>query len=139
MLCSLDWRSLEQRQVDSRHSMLFKIRHHLVAIDEESYLERGTGRREHQYRQLRADKDYTRFFLSPDSNTVEPTSKSYLPGRVARHLQDSGREDRALKTQLIQRISSISLSFSILSVPTHLFHSSPIFSVSQSTGENPQS
>ena len=46
---------------------------------------------------------------------MEPTSKSYLPGRVARHLQDSGREDRALKTQLIQRISSISLSFSIFS------------------------
>ena len=79
---------------------------------------------------------------------MELTSKSYLPGRAARHLQDSGREDQALKTQLIQRISSIffvflhlffRLSFSILSVPTHLFHSSPIFSVSHSTGENPQS
>ena len=34
---------------------------------------------------------------------------------------------------------SFLLSFSILSVPTHLFHSSPIFSVSHSTGENPQS
>ena len=31
------------------------------------------------------------------------------------------------------------LSFSILSVTTHLFHSSPIFSVLHSTGENPQS
>ena len=60
MLRSLDWRSLEQRRVDSTLSMLFKIRHHLVAIHEESYLKRGTGRRE-----------------------VEPISKSYLPGRVA--------------------------------------------------------
>ena len=58
---------------------------------------------------------YTLLFLSQDCNTVEPTSKSYLPGSVARHLQDSGHEDRALKTQLIQRISSISLFFSIFS------------------------
>ena len=65
MLCSVDWRSLEQREVDSRLSVLFKIQHHLVAIDEESYLKRGTGRREHQYRQLRADKDYTRFSFFP--------------------------------------------------------------------------
>ena len=65
MLCSLDWRSLELRRVDSRLSMLFKIRHHLVAIDKESYLKRGTERREHQYRQLRADKDYTRFSFFP--------------------------------------------------------------------------
>ena len=150
MLRSLDWRSLEQRRVDSRLSMLFKIRHHLLAIDEESYLKRGTGRREHQYRQLRADKDYTRFSFFPRTvlNTVEPTSRSYLPGRVVRHLLDSGREDRALKTQLIQRISSISLSFFIFSsfclsqfslFQLNLFHSFPIFSVSHSPGENPQS
>ena len=62
---SLDWRSLEQRRVDSRLSMLFKIQHQLVAIDEESCLKRGTGRREHQYRKLRAYKDYTRFFFFP--------------------------------------------------------------------------
>ena len=97
----LDWRSLEQRRVDSRLSMLYKIRHHLVAIDEEFCLKRGAGRREHQYLQLRADKDYTHFSFYPRTNTVEPTSKSYLPGRVAQHLQDSGREDRALKTHLI--------------------------------------
>ena len=41
-LRSLDWQSLEQRRVFSRLSMLFKIRHHLVAIDEESCLKRGT-------------------------------------------------------------------------------------------------
>ena len=44
---------------------------------------------------------YTFLFLSQDSDTVEPTSKSYLPGRVARHLQDSGCEDRSLKIELI--------------------------------------
>ena len=65
MLRSLDWRSLEQRRVDSRLSMLFKIRHHLVAIDDESCLKRGIGRRERQYRQLRVEKDYTRFSFFP--------------------------------------------------------------------------
>ena len=65
MLCSLDWRSLEQRGVNSRLSMLFKIQHHLVAINEESCLKRGTGRREYQYCQLRANKHYTCFYFFP--------------------------------------------------------------------------
>lgn len=65
MLHSLDWRTLEQRRVDARLCMLYKIRNHLVAIDEKAYLQRGTGRRQHQYRQLRADKDYTRFSYFP--------------------------------------------------------------------------
>ena len=65
MLSGLDWRSLEQRRVDSRLTILYKIRNHLVAIDENLYLQRGTGRREYQYRQLRADKDYTRFSFFP--------------------------------------------------------------------------
>ena len=61
MLRGLDWRSLEQRRVDSRLTILYKIRNHLVAIDQNLYLQRGTGRRECQYRQLRTEKDYTRF------------------------------------------------------------------------------
>ena len=61
MLHSLDWRTLEQRRVDSRLCMLYKIRNRLVAAEEGDYLQRGTGRRQHQYRQIRADKDYTRF------------------------------------------------------------------------------
>ena len=65
MLRGLDWRSLEQRRVDSRLTIPYKIRNHLVAIDENLYLQRGTGRREYQYRQLRADKDYTRFSFFP--------------------------------------------------------------------------
>ena len=72
MLRSLDWRSLEQKRVDSRLTILCKIRHHLVAIGEDQYLQRGTGRREHQCRKLRADKDYTRFSFFP--RTVMPLS-----------------------------------------------------------------
>ncbi len=47
MLHSLEWRSLEQRRVDARLCMLYKIRNSLVAIDEDNYLIRGTGRRQH--------------------------------------------------------------------------------------------
>ena len=98
------WRSHEQRRVDSRLTNLYKLRNHLFAIDENKYLQRGTGRRDHQYdyRQLRADKDYTRFSFFP--RTViqcPPTLTSKLPGRVARYLQGPGRENRALQTKLI--------------------------------------
>ena len=85
MLCSLDWRSLEQRRVDSRLIILYKLRNPLVATDENFYLQRTTRRRRHQYRQLRADKDYTRFsFFSQDSHTVQPASKPNLPDRSRR-------------------------------------------------------
>ena len=62
MLKSLDWRSIEQRRVDSRLTTLYKIRNHLVAIDEDWYSQRGIGQQEHQYL---ADKDYTRFSFFP--------------------------------------------------------------------------
>ena len=42
-----------------------KICNHLVAIDEDRYLQRATGRREHQYRQLRTGKDTIRFSFFP--------------------------------------------------------------------------
>ena len=153
ILRSLDWRSLEQRRVDSRLSMLFKIRHHIVAIDEESYLKRGTGRREHQYRQLRADKDYTRFSFFPrtviqwnqlpshiclaESLDTFKTTVSRLRSRRS-STQDSINSKNIFYLFVFLHLFFL-LSFSILSVLTHLFHSSPIFSVSHSIGENPQS
>ena len=51
ILHSLVWRTLEQRRVDSRLCMLYKIRNNLVAIEEDKYLQRDTGRRSHPYRQ----------------------------------------------------------------------------------------
>ena len=148
MLCSLDWRSLEQRRVDSRFSMLFKIRHHLVATDEESYLKRGTGRREHQYRQLRADKDYTRFSFFPrtviqwnqlPSHICLTESLDNFKTQVAKIEHSRLNEFKEYLLSLCLSPFFFLLSFSVLSLPTHLFHSSPIFSVSHSTGENPQS
>ena len=46
-------------------TILYKIRNHLVAIDKNFYLQRGTGRREYQYHQLRADTVYTCYPSSP--------------------------------------------------------------------------
>ena len=77
MLRSLDWRSLEQRRVNSRLSMLFKIRHHLVAIDEESYVRYWKKRTSIPPVESRQRLN-TFLFLSQDSNTVEPTSKFVL-------------------------------------------------------------
>ena len=65
MLHSLEWRTLEQRRVDSRLCMIYKIRNCLLAVEEGDYLQRGTGRWQYQYRQIRADKDYTRFSFFP--------------------------------------------------------------------------
>ena len=67
MLHSLDWRTLEQRLVDSRLCMLYKIRKNLLAIEEDKYFQRGTGRRFLQCRQIRADKDYSRFSFFPQT------------------------------------------------------------------------
>ena len=97
MLQRLDWRTLEQRRVDSRLCMLYKIRNHLIAIEEEHYVQRGTGRCSHQYRQLRADRHYTRFSTIIQWNQL--SSQTFMA--VTRHLQDPGREDRASKTQLL--------------------------------------
>ena len=63
--CSLNWITLEQRRVDFGLCMLYKIRNHLIAAEEEHYVQRRTGRRSHQYRQLRAVRYYTRFFFFP--------------------------------------------------------------------------
>ena len=65
MLHTLDWRTLWQRCVDSRLCMIYKIRNNLVAIEDDKYLQTGTGRRSYQYRQIRADRDYTRFSFFP--------------------------------------------------------------------------
>ena len=89
MLRGLDWRSLEQRRVDTRLTILYKIQNQLVAIDESLYLQRGTGRREYQYRQLRADKDYTHFSSSPGQSYSGP-SFQVKSAWQSRFLQDSG-------------------------------------------------
>ena len=74
MLRSLDWRSLEQRRVDSRLTILYKIQNHLVAIDTERHRATEVPISPVESRQGL----HTLFFLSQDSHTVEPASKSNL-------------------------------------------------------------
>ena len=62
---SLDWRTFEQKSVDARLYMFYKIRHKIVAKEEEAYIQTGTGRREYLYRQIIADNDFTRFPFFP--------------------------------------------------------------------------
>ena len=61
--CNVLWFYLFGQGVPNETKGMINLK--LVVIDEESYLKRGSGRREHQYRQLRGDKDYTRFSFIP--------------------------------------------------------------------------
>ena len=138
ILRSLDRRSLEQRRVDSWLSMLFKIRYHLVAIDEESCLKKRYWKKRASVPPVESrQRLYTFLFLSHDSNTVEQSR--WTPSRL-RSRSSSTQDSINLKNIFYLFVFLhlfFLLSFSVLSVPTHLFHS-PIFSVSHSTGENPQ-
>ena len=102
MLRGLDWRSLQQRRVDSRLTILYKIRNHLVAIDENLYLQRGTGRREYQYRQLRADKT-THAFPSSPGQSYSGTS----------YQVKSAKQSNSIPSRLRPRGSSTLDSFSL--------------------------
>ena len=146
----LDWRSLEQRRVDSRLTILYKIKNHLVAICENLYLQRGTGRREYQYSQLRADKDYTRFSFFP--RTVIQWNQ--LPSQIC--LAESLD---SFKTQVVRiehsrlikfktfLLSLLSFSsFTSFCLSNFLFYSTSSssllqlpFPFSHSTGDNPHS
>ena len=95
ILYSLDLRTLEHRHVDSR----YQIRNNLVVIEEDKYLHIDTGRRSHQYCQIRADRDFSLVSFFPRT----AISQSDMLGRFDRNLQVQGREGRALQTQLIPK------------------------------------
>ena len=102
---SLEWRTLEQRRVDSRLCMLYKIRNHIIAVEEEHYVQRGTVRHSHQYRQIKIwQRLHTFLFLSQNHYPLESTLQPDLHSRVAQHLQDPGPENRASKTINFQDI-----------------------------------
>ena len=132
MLHSLDWRTLEQRHVDSKLCMLYKIRNNLVAIRGRQLF---TKRHREKITSISSEQSrrglYSFFLLSPGHHTVESTPQSDMLGNLARSLQNQCCEGRALQAQLILKISSISLPFSLslffllsFLIPTHLFHSS---------------
>ncbi|MEW8548673.1 MAG: reverse transcriptase family protein, partial [Candidatus Thiodiazotropha sp.] len=69
MLQDLNWRTLDQRRIDSRLVLLYKVTYDLVAIPASDYLIRNTrpSSRSHPlaYRQITTLKDYYRFTFFP--------------------------------------------------------------------------
>ena len=69
MLKDLYWRPLDQRRIDSRLVMLYKVTYDLDAIPASQYLTRNTRLSKHihplSYRQIPFLKDYYRFTFSP--------------------------------------------------------------------------
>ena len=69
LLKDLNWRPLDQRRIDSRLLMMYKVAYDLVAIPAPEYLARSTRQSRHiqslAYRQIHTLKDYYRFTFSP--------------------------------------------------------------------------
>ena len=71
MMKDLNWRPLDQRRIDSRLIMLYKVTYDLLAIPASQYLTRNTRLSRHihhlSYRQIPTLKDYYRFTFFPRS------------------------------------------------------------------------
>ena len=71
MMKALNWHPLDQRCIDSRLTMLYKVTYDLVAIRVSQYLTRNTRLSRHihplSYRQIPTLKDYYRFTFFPRS------------------------------------------------------------------------
>ena len=72
MLKDLNWRPLDQRRIDSRLVMMYKVTYDLVAIPASDFLVRNTRASRHihplAYRQIQTLKDYYRFTFFPTRN-----------------------------------------------------------------------
>ena len=83
MLKDLNWRPLDQRRIDSRLVMMYKVTYDLVAIPASDYLAQNTRTSRHiqplAYRQIQTLKDYYRFTLErPPCQHTDPSH----PGTV---------------------------------------------------------
>ena len=69
MLKDLNWGPLDQRYIDSRLMMMYKVTYHLIAIPASLYLVHNTRASRHipslAYRQIQTLKDYYRFKFFP--------------------------------------------------------------------------
>ena len=82
MLKDLNWRPLDQRRIDSRLLMMYKVTYDLVAIPAPEYLVPNTRQSRHihslAYRRIHTLKDYYRFTFSPElSSTGMPSLPIY--------------------------------------------------------------
>ena len=70
MLKDLNWHPLEQRRIDSRLVIMYKVTYDLVAIPRSEYLSPNTRQSRHihdalAYKQIPSLKDYYNFTFSP--------------------------------------------------------------------------
>ena len=69
MLQELNWGTLEQRRIDSRLTLMYKITYYLVAIPAADYLTPNTRQSRHNhlvaYRQISTLKDYYKYTFFP--------------------------------------------------------------------------
>ena len=87
MLNDLNWRPLDQRRIDSRLMMMYKVTNDIVAIQAPGYLVQNTRQSRHiqslVYRQIYALKDYYRFTFSPELSSTGtqslPIYQFFLP------------------------------------------------------------
>ena len=83
----LSCRPLEQRRIDSRLRMMYKVRFDLVAIPTSEYLIPNTTQSRHihalAYRQIPTLKDYYKFTFHPGSLFIgmlyQPTNRFFQP------------------------------------------------------------
>ena len=86
MIKDLNWRILEQRRIDSRLTLIYKITYDLVAIPAADYLIPNTRQSRHNhlraYRQIPTLKDYYKYTFFPRTivhwNALPFTSLFYL-------------------------------------------------------------
>ena len=83
MLKDLNWRPLDQRRIDSRLLMMYKVTYDLVAIPAPEYLNRNTRQSRHihslAYRQIHTLKDYYRYTFSPSTIIHWNALPAYIP------------------------------------------------------------
>ena len=83
MIKDLNWRTLEQRRIDSRHIHMYKTTYDLVAIPATDYLIPNTrqSRHNHQlvYRQIQTLKGYYKYTLFPRTIVHWNALPFYIP------------------------------------------------------------
>ena len=83
MLKDLNWCPLDQRRIDSRLLMMYKVTYDLVAIPAPEYLVRNTRQSRHihslAYRQIHTLKDYYRYTFFPRTIIHWNSLPAYIP------------------------------------------------------------
>ena len=133
VLKDLNWRPLDQRHIDSRFLMMYKVSYDLVAIPAPEYLVQNTRQPRHihslSYRQIHTLKDYYRFTFSLElSSTGTPSLPIYqfsIPWLSIATL--STRQSMCLPKYRRLILSCIYTSTSTRTVQTHFTHYSFTF------------